>query len=142
MLDLLSKHVRLSLSVSLERDLSLAKLIPTNGVCGSALALPFGSNIFDIVICSATRKHIKDSLALIEEIARVLKPGGRVIVIDPHPLLLRLGRWLGKFDSRYLHHMSSAAEISTEFRHAGLVACSAQTHAFVCCVGKKPSNSI
>jgi ubiquinone/menaquinone biosynthesis C-methylase UbiE len=141
MLELLSRKMGLALAVSLETNPALAALIPKYGVRGSGLQLPFGDNTFDFVICSATRKHVKDSLALMKEMARVLKPGGRAIVIDPHPLLLRLGRWLGKFDPRYLHHLSSASDIAEEFQQAGLRECYRRTHIFVCCVGEKPATA-
>ena len=141
MLALLSRKMELSLAVSLETNLDLARLIPRHGVCGSGLRLPFRENVFDLVVCSATRKHVRDSLALMKEIVKVLRPGGRVIVIDPHPFLLRLGRWLGKFDARYLHHFSRASDIADEFQQAGLRVCYRLTHIFVCCVGEKPENA-
>lgn len=140
MIALLSERMHFSLAVSLERSQALAARIARNGVRGDGLALPFANSVFDFVVCSATRKHIKDSLTLAKEMARVLKPGGRVIVIDPHPFLLRLGRWVGKFDPRYLHHFSSAADISEEFRLAGLEPRHQRTGIFVCCVGEKTAN--
>ena len=38
--------------------------------------LPFNSNSFDCVICSEVLEHIIDFESVIEEIERVLKPGG------------------------------------------------------------------
>lgn len=42
----------------------------------NALALPFGDNSFDKVICSEVLEHIPDYQGALKEIQRVLKPGG------------------------------------------------------------------
>jgi len=42
----------------------------------NALALPFADNSFDKVICSEVLEHIPDYRAALQEIDRVLKPGG------------------------------------------------------------------
>ncbi len=51
-----------------------------------ALALPFDSRAFDIVICSEVLEHIPDHRRAVREIVRVLKPGGTLVVSVP--------RWL------------------------------------------------
>ena len=42
----------------------------------NALQLPFADNTFDKVICSEVLEHISDFKAALQEIERVLKPGG------------------------------------------------------------------
>ena len=69
---------------------------------------------FDIVICSAARKYVRDGAKLVREFLRFLGPGGSLAVVDPHPWALGLGVRLGKFDRGYLHHRSNAAEIAAE----------------------------
>ena len=48
---------------------------------GSALDLPFPNNSFDIVFSHGVLHHIPDIQTAQKEIARVLKPGGRLIVM-------------------------------------------------------------
>jgi SAM-dependent methyltransferase len=49
----------------------------------SALALPFKSDYFDLIICSEVMEHIQADQTVIEEIMRVLKPGGNLAVSIP-----------------------------------------------------------
>ncbi len=44
--------------------------------------LPFHDNYFDLIICSATLHHSADLTGTLAEIARILRPGGRVIVVN------------------------------------------------------------
>jgi ubiquinone/menaquinone biosynthesis C-methylase UbiE len=45
-------------------------------IIGDAMQLPCGDNIFDIVVCNHVYEHVPDSHSLMEEVYRVLKPGG------------------------------------------------------------------
>lgn len=49
---------------------------------GSALALPFPDGDFDVAIAATVLSHIPDGGRAIPEIARVVRPGGRVGVFD------------------------------------------------------------
>jgi SAM-dependent methyltransferase len=52
-------------------------------VQGDALALPFGDGTFDRIIAAEVLEHIPDDVAAIDELARVLAPGGRMAVTVP-----------------------------------------------------------
>jgi SAM-dependent methyltransferase len=49
--------------------------------CGSALVLPFPDNSFDLVFSHGVLHHIPDVITAQKEIARVLKPNGRLIAM-------------------------------------------------------------
>lgn len=49
---------------------------------GSASSMPFPANSFDFLLCRAAFKNFGQPVAALQEIARVLKPGGRGLIID------------------------------------------------------------
>ncbi|WP_280493709.1 methyltransferase domain-containing protein [Nocardia asiatica] len=49
---------------------------------GTAYRLPFPDDSFDAVRCERVYQHLDDPAAATAEIARVLRPGGRVLLID------------------------------------------------------------
>src|SRR5262245_54944039 len=63
-------------------------------VVGSALALPFRSGCASAVLMMNVLHHLPDPAAFFRECERVLKPGGRVCLIEPYagPLSRRLIR--------------------------------------------------
>jgi SAM-dependent methyltransferase len=49
---------------------------------GNAAALPFVDASFDLVMCRASVHHFADPSASVAEMARVCRPGGRVVISD------------------------------------------------------------
>ena len=64
--------------------------VPANSVAevvrGDVLELPFENKSFDVLICSEVMEHISDDERAMGELARVVKPGGRVAVTVPRTL--------------------------------------------------------
>jgi SAM-dependent methyltransferase len=50
--------------------------------------MPFRENQFDVVLCNHVLEHVKDDRQALQEIRRVLKPGGWAILLVPffHPV--------------------------------------------------------
>lgn len=55
-----------------------------NYVVGNASKLPFKSNTFDLVVAINLLHHITDSEKVLNEVYRVLKPGGKLLTVDPN----------------------------------------------------------
>lgn len=51
--------------------------------CGDARQLPFATAAFDTTFCVAVLQHVRDLTTAIQEFARVTKPGGRVVAVEP-----------------------------------------------------------
>jgi SAM-dependent methyltransferase len=54
------------------------------GIRGDLSSLPFGSNYFDMVISRSVVEHLEDPLRVFREFCRVLRPGGKLIIITPN----------------------------------------------------------
>jgi SAM-dependent methyltransferase len=68
--------------------------------------LPFADAEFDRVVVVDMLEHVDDDGAFVLELARVLKPGGRLVVNTPHlqdTPLRRLRHRLGQTDERHGH---------------------------------------
>jgi len=49
---------------------------------GDAASLPFPDHSFDFVVCRAAFKNFSDPVAALREMHRVLRPGGKALIID------------------------------------------------------------
>ncbi len=64
-------------------DLDPRGLRPGEGVCASALALPFPDETFDVVGAFDVVEHCEPEAQAMSELARVIAPGGRLLVSVP-----------------------------------------------------------
>jgi SAM-dependent methyltransferase len=69
-------------------------------------ALPFPDRSFDRVVVVDMLEHVPDEAAVLSELARILRPGGRLVVNTPHlkrTALRRVREALGQTDEKHGH---------------------------------------
>jgi SAM-dependent methyltransferase len=83
---------------------------------GSGDGLPFARDTFDLVALLDTVEHIPDELGVFEECARVLKPGGKLIVTVPAFM------WLWSYNDEINDHQRryTAPELRQKIELCGL----------------------
>ena len=75
-------------------------------VTGNARSAPFHTNFFDVTICADMLEHSPFPELIVEELIRITKRGGLIIVSFPNELLWRLGRaFLLRFPLRIEGHI-------------------------------------
>ncbi|GDY02830.1 methyltransferase [Planctomycetota bacterium] len=85
-------------------------------LCGSGYELPFPDASFDLVCLFDTIEHIPEEQLAMAEIARVLKPGGRVFFSVP------AYQWLWSQNDKIAHHCRryTAGRLRLALQSAGL----------------------
>jgi len=75
-------------------------------LCGDGYHLPFADASFSVVLLIAILEHTSQPWRVLAEARRVLKPGGRAIMVVPNDFTMSAGRLvLGKFPLRYPDHL-------------------------------------
>jgi ubiquinone/menaquinone biosynthesis C-methylase UbiE len=77
---------RAGLAVGVDLDFAHLRkhLDITRRACASLNALPFPDNSFDLITCNMVLEHLPEPLPVFQEMARVLVPGGRIMVHTPN----------------------------------------------------------
>jgi ubiquinone/menaquinone biosynthesis C-methylase UbiE len=52
---------------------------------GNAACMPFASESFDVIVCRAAFKNFAEPVQALDEMHRVLKPGGKALIYDLRP---------------------------------------------------------
>ena len=58
---------------------------------GSLTSLPLENEEADLAVCSLALTHLADIGPAVAELARVVRPGGRIVISDVHPVIVALG---------------------------------------------------
>lgn len=70
---------------------------------GKTDALPLASGRYDVAVCALALEHVADLTITLHEIARLLKPGGILVISDFHPALIMVGTRSGI--RNYMHRV-------------------------------------
>jgi ubiquinone/menaquinone biosynthesis C-methylase UbiE len=103
--------------------------VPVTFHHGDAAALPFDPHSFDLVVCRAAFKNFTQPVRALNEMYRVLKPGGKALIIDLRPDAPAAaidayvkGKGLGRVNSLvtrliFRHMLRKRAYTQEQFRH-------------------------
>lgn len=84
-LDKLAPHAAAVVGLDIEFDrLIQAKTHSPRVLNGVGEQLPFPENTFDLILSHEVLEHVNDDQAVIREIVRVLRPGGRLVLFCPN----------------------------------------------------------
>ncbi|MEX2100267.1 MAG: methyltransferase domain-containing protein [Acidimicrobiia bacterium] len=72
-------------------DIARAKVPGASFRTGNLLALPVDDVSVDVVTCGLALCHVIDLEPVLAEFARVVRPGGWVVISDIHPMAIHLG---------------------------------------------------
>lgn len=105
-------------------DLALAMLAhvrpPLHACCATLTQYPFRDNSFDFVFATESLEHAVDIDAAVRELTRVLKPGGRLVIIDKnveHWGRFETPTWERWFDRKEMERLLAGhcREVSSDF---------------------------
>lgn len=97
-------------SLHLTRKAAGAAGVTVTPVCGDALGSPFPDGTFDVVFHQGLLEHFRDVRPLLRDNARILKPGGHLIVDVPQTfhyytlgkkLLIALDKWFAGWETQF-----------------------------------------
>jgi len=95
-----------------QMDVSITRVSRAAGkcrylLCGDGYDLPFANESFEVVLLIAVLEHTREPWRVLAEARRVLKPGGRVLMVVPNDATMSAGRLLlRKFPIRYPDHLT------------------------------------
>ena len=109
------------LGVDLSFD--LLRVHPIDGVfkCqGDALRMPVKSGVVDVVIATAAIEHVPDAGMMLKECARMLRPGGMMVITTPDPLMERIASAVGLLKETGHHFTYNLRQLQKIAQDAGL----------------------
>lgn len=84
-------------------------------VHGDGCAMAFADASFDTVLCIQVLEHVPEPLTMVRELARVLRPGGRAILLVPQTSTTHFApHYYGNFSRHWIRYALDRAGLVTE----------------------------
>jgi SAM-dependent methyltransferase len=92
-------------------EIAEAKDLPATFLRGSFEALPLPDDSVDLVTCALALTHVTDLSGPVAEIARILRPRGRAILTDVHPMAVATG------GQAFFHRADGSRAVTINLQH-------------------------
>jgi len=79
---------------------------------GDIESLGFREDVFDVAIATAVIEHVPDPSKALQEIKRILVPGGLFILTAPDPFWEHLATKVGHLEKEQHHHVMNLSELN------------------------------
>ncbi len=90
---------------------------PERALEGSAEEIPLPANSQDLVVCESVLEHVDSPTKSLDEIFRVLRPGGVVFVDTTNRYRISLKGYTGEYSVRYFNWLPDIVKESFVFHH-------------------------
>lgn len=90
---------------------------PTRVLEGAAESIPLAPGSVDLVYCNSVLEHVDSPLRSLEEMARVLRPGGAAFVVTTNRRHLTPTGYNSEFRVRFFHWLPAIVKESYVHRH-------------------------
>ncbi len=108
----MQKGARLAVGLDLSDNMIRMGGNSTPKILGNAGALPFRPQTFNLVVCALLLGHIRKLETTLQEVHRVLRPGGELLITDFHPFATLRG-----WDRSFVERNSGKAYAIEQYCH-------------------------
>lgn len=102
-------------AIEIAKERSVAEQVSVNWLVGDAANIPLPDSQFDIVISCECMEHVPNYQKMMHELARILKPGGRLLLTTPSQLNAQVLGWLKSWLTRTPYNSGSGVQPHENF---------------------------
>ena len=97
-------------AIEIARERSTREQVPVNWLVGDAAAIPLPTAEFDLVISCECMEHVPQYRQMMAELARICRPGGRLLLTTPSNLNAQLLAWFDAWLRRKPYNSGSGVQ--------------------------------